>query len=308
MKNFLSTKIGQKIIFYLMVICIGYVTVAYSADFSASEEELTKFNEKYLKGKLTPTQDPKIAEMIKTSDIAKQRKDLNITMQEIEANATIKTSYDANSSASKSASDINNLVREKSFNKTLNDHKKFILDNYEIEGKKMEVSPETHAKLMQDLNQTVNGAEMLFIVISSSMPDSDIREYFKAVEGKSNIRFVLRGMIGGVQKFEPTRKYIEKLVKKNPNDKDSQEVYNVAVEINPKITKRYEIDKVPAIVYVKNYDGQADKAEAVKKNENEQFWVSYGTATFEYVIEQINKEAKSDWLASLLKKSTFFNQ
>ena len=43
-------------------------------------------------------------------------------------------------------------------------------------------------------------------------------------------------------------------------------------------------------------------------NEKEQVWISYGTASFEYVIDKINKEVHSEWLNSLLKKQTFLNK
>lgn len=302
-------KLRFRLIMLGLMLLFGWISVAYSADLkeddNKTQDELTKYNEKYLKGKLHSESQKDIANMVKLSDLAKQKQDINVTMQKIDTNQS-KEIYSIKES--KEAQSITTLVNDREFLNKVKDNKKFILENYKIGGEKMEVSENLNKTLGQEVNTKGQGKEKIFIVISSSMPSEQIREYFRAVDGKENISFVLRGLVGGVSKFEPTRQYLENLIKKNPSDKESQEVYNVAVDINPKITKKYKIDKVPAIVYVRNYDNQVEKPEALKDASGEEFWVSYGLASLEYIIEQINKEAKSKWLEDLLKKDTFFNQ
>ena len=65
---------------------------------------------------------------------------------------------------------------------------------------------------------------------------------------------------------------------------------------------------MPAVIYVKNYNNQVQQAEAYKKEsgDGETYYVSYGTASLEYIFKEINKEAKSEWLENLLQKETFF--
>lgn len=306
--NLDKTKLKQRLFLIGLILFFGYISVAYSADLSdinATQNELTKFNEKYIKGKLHIDEANRdVAKIIKLSDIAKQNNDANITMQKIDTNQSREI---FRPKESKEATRIDSLVSDKAFINQVKDNKKFILENYKIGEHKMEVSPETQKELTTAVSTTTNGKEKIFIVISSSMPNEQIREYFKAVEGKENITFILRGLVGDLKKFDPTRQYLESIIKKYPADKDSQDVFSVAVEINPKITKKYDINKVPAIIYVKNYDGQADKSEPLVRNDGEEFWVSYGLASFDYIIEQINKEAKSSWLDGLLKRDTFFN-
>lgn len=306
--NLDKTKLKQRLFLIGLILFFGYISVAFSADLNdinATQNELTKFNEKYLKDKLhTDGTNTDVAKIVKMSDIAKQKSDVNVTMQKIDTsqNREIFKQKD-----SKEASTIDSLVGDKAFIDKVKDNKKFILENYKIGEHKMEVSPETQKEITTAVSTTNNGKEKIFIVISSSMPKEQIREYFKAVEGKENITFILRGLVGDLKKFDPTRQYLESIIKKYPNDKDSQDVFSVAVEINPKITKKYNINKVPAIIYVKNYDGQADKSEPLMQTDGEEFWISYGLASFDYIVEQINKEAKSSWLDELLKKDTFFN-
>lgn len=303
-----SENLKKRAFVILLIILFGWVSYAYSndkTDTNVTQEEMAKFNDKYLKGKLTPSQDGKVSELIKLSDIAKQKNDANITMQSIETNLTKSISIDSQNSTE--AQQIDALVKSKPFADKLKDNKKYILDNYDIGGNKM--SEVMNSKVAKETMKANDSNEKIFIVISSSMPDSEVREYFKIAENKENVSFILRGLIGGVQKFEPTRKYLEKIIKKYPLDANNQEAYNVALSINPKVTQKYNIQKVPAVIYIKNYDGQVEKSEAMDRNTtSEEFWVSYGMASLEYVIEQINKEAKSQWLETLFKKDTFFNK
>ena len=216
-----KTKLKQRLLFVGLILFFGYVSTAFSADLNdinATQDELTKFNEKYLKDKLHTESNNSIAKTIKMSDIAKQKNDANITFQKLDTNQSREV---FKLKESKEAKNIDTIVGDKAFIDKVKDNKKYILENYKIGGQKMEATPELDKKLATEVTTSTNGNEKIFIVISSSMPDEQIREYFKAVEGKDNIKFILRGLVGDLQKFDPTRKYLERLLKKNPNDKYS---------------------------------------------------------------------------------------
>lgn len=302
-------KITNILWFIALIIFFGYISYAYAGtdlgDANATQDELTRFNEKYLKNKIQT--DGKMQENVtkdmKISDIS-QFKDINNTVKSIE-----ESSFGQNLSKehkSEQAKKIEEIAQSSNFRNTVKENKKYILENYDIGGVKMSDTKETQEFIKSQKNEYER--EKIFIVISSSMPDAQIKEYFKQVEGKENITFILRGLIGSPTKFGPTKDYLERIVKKFPSDKNSQEVYNVAIEINPKVTRKYGIEKAPAFVYVSDYDGQLEVSEPINKDKKESFWIAYGMASFDYVIEQINKEAKSKWLASLLEKENFFNK
>lgn len=301
-------KLINALWFIALIIFFGYISKSYAGidlgDANATQDELTQFNEKYLKNKIQPDTkaQAEIANTVKISDIAKM-KDINETMKNIE-----QSSFGQNLKSeqkSEQAKKIEELTKSSDFRNTVKENKKYILENYDIGGKKMTETKET--KAFKEETAKSETREKLFIVISSSMPDAQVREYFKQVEGKEGVTFVLRGLVGEPTKFGPTKEYLEKIVKKHPSDKESQEVYNVAVEINPKVTRKYGIEKVPAFIYVSDYSGQLEVSEPINKDIQENFWVAYGMASIEYIVEQINKEAKSKWLSTLLTKDTFFN-
>jgi len=241
---------------------------------------------------------------VKISDIAKY-KDVNDTMKTIENSAFGKSMK--NVKPSEQAKSIDEIVKSKNFRESIKENKKFILDNYEIAGKKAKDVVNTQLQNTVEVQSQPSSNEQFYIVISSSMPKEQIREYFKAVEGKQHVTFVLRGLIGDPTKFIPTKNYLESLVKKYPLDENNQEAFNIALEINPKVTRKYKIDKVPAFIYVPDYDGQLEKNEAIDKDKESDYYVAYGLVSLEYVIKEINKEAHSKWLNELLKKDTFFN-
>lgn len=297
MKTFIKTT--------FLLIGLASVIFAVESDVNATQDEMTKFNEKYLKGKLTSDMNDSAARMIKISDIAKQKSDINLTVHQMDSNFS---KIIEQNRKSPEANSIANITKSNSFKESIKENKKLILDNYSIEGKKLSETIDKSTQTSINNYNADNNSEHIFIVISTTMPDSEIKSYFSAVEGKQGITFVLRGLVGGLKKFEPTRSYIEKLIKKHPDVKDDQEVFNVSLEINPKITKKYNIEKVPAIIYIKNYNGQLEEYEPTNQSDNEDVWISYGMASLDYIFERINKEAKSQWLETLLKKETFFNE
>lgn len=273
-------------------------------DANVTQEELTHFNEKYLKHKLQPDtqRQSNTAKTIKISDIA-TLKDVNSTIHAIEHSSfgqSLTQTYQ-----SEQASKIEALSKDQHFRDAIKENKRFILENYEIAGKKMDSTHDSR-EFIERHNRPNNSREKLFIVISSSISDALLRDYFKQLEGKENVTFVLRGLVGSATTFKPTKAYLERIVKKYPLDPNNQEVYNIALEINPKVTRKYGIEKAPAFIYVANDDGQLETSAPIDQTMVSNFWIAYGVSSLEHTIQQINTEAKSTWLDSLLDKETFF--
>lgn len=176
---------------------------------------------------------------------------------------------------------------------------KLVLDKKDIEIIKKELA--SYQKVQK---------ERIFIAISSSMPDIAIREYFKQLDGISGVEFVFRGIVGDdIRYIQPTLKYIRYLMKKNPNIKnDEDNLYRVDIQINPKVFRKYNIQKVPALIYIKNYDSSLEEAKPLEEanNTKEEVWIEYGLISPFYVLNKINKVAKSKWVNSILYKDSYF--
>lgn len=134
--------------------------------------------------------------------------------------------------------------------------------------------------------------ERIYIFISSSMPEQTIRNYIRDA-GKigNNIYLVLRGAIGGIKQIMPTAVWANNLLKKNPLCEGQCEMYGVKILIDPFLYRKYEITKVPAVVYVKglqNIEGLSEGLSSVKIGN---FWVSYGDVSLDYHLKLIEEKS-----------------
>ena len=71
------------------------------------------------------------------------------------------------------------------------------------------------------------------------------------------------------------------------------------------------MSEVPAVIFVKNYNPFSEiQGNAVETESNEEVFISYGDSRINYVLEKINKEAKSEGLENLIKEINkgFFNE
>ena len=122
--------------------------------------------------------------------------------------------------------------------------------------------------------------EKIFIVLSSSMPDHAIKEYFKRLDGIEGVDFVFRGILhNDLKSFRPMMEYIQFILKKDSNGGyEKSNLYNVNISINPKVTQKYNITKVPALIYIQNYDPTLEDSKALSQSDNtkEKVWIEYG--------------------------------
>lgn len=142
--------------------------------------------------------------------------------------------------------------------------------------------------------------ERLFVVVSSSMPDTLVKTYLQRFEPiAEDTVFVMRGAIGGAKKILPTLNWVQKM----KTYADGQ-YYRCQIDINPNISRRYKIDRVPAIIFVTGYDENAmtntgiDAISPVK----EKVYIAYGAIDPEAALQEIQKQASNKSLAGLIDK------
>lgn len=214
----------------------------------------------------------------------------------------------------KDARNMTEIFNSDTMKKQLEKQKQYILKDINISDEKI-ILPSQISKEVKhpysnfngtsvNLNHTQNknnftNQEHLFIVISSSMPKHTLQEYFKRLENKEGITFILRGFVNGMKKIAPTRKYILDITRKNDY---SDDVYKVNIQINPKITRYYNIQKVPAFIFTKNKNETLVKELKSQTDKNETFYIVYGVASIDYIVEKINEYSKSTWLNNILTR------
>jgi conjugal transfer pilus assembly protein TrbC len=157
--------------------------------------------------------------------------------------------------------------------------------------------------------------ERVYVFISASMPVETLRNYAISIDkaGDPNVVMVMRGMIGGVSKLVPTMEFIGKVLIKDNNclAKSMQaggtiecDTYGAEVIIDPMLFTRYNIFKVPAVVYatgVTPFDLEASEG----TEENTKVGSSktvYGDASLDGIVETIAENTKSKTLEALFKK------
>lgn len=220
----------------------------------------------------------------------------------------------------KEAKNISEIFNSNTMKRRLEAQKQYILKDINISDEKIILPNQISKELKHpysnfngtsvNLNHTQNknnftNQEHLFIVISSTIPKNTLQEYFKRLENKQGVTFVLRGFINGMKKIAPTREYILDITRKNNYNND---VYKVDIQINPKITKYYKIDKVPAFIFTKNKNETLMNELQTQIDKNETFYVVYGVASIDYIVEKINELANSVWLQDLLSYSSSKNK
>jgi len=121
-----------------------------------------------------------------------------------------------------------------------------------------------------------------FLCISSSMPIELIQSYLQQIESQDkNIEVVINGFIGGVKKVKKTVAFMNKVLVKNKH-----ELYDVKVQINPKIFMYYNIKVVPALIVDSSFDKRLISPLAYIDNNDLNFTVVYGASSLKAMIEK----------------------
>ncbi|TKB08850.1 TrbC family F-type conjugative pilus assembly protein [Desulforhopalus sp. IMCC35007] len=137
------------------------------------------------------------------------------------------------------------------------------------------------------------GTEKVYLFFSSSVPIETMQAYVAAIAGANdpNLVLVMRGWPGrrdGASRKADTD-YFSKLLLKEPacaRPPAPCEHYQLGISLQPELFAKYAITQVPAVVYLNNK-------------------VAYhiqGDAGLDYLLERINREAKSDTLNDLIHR------
>ena len=143
------------------------------------------------------------------------------------------------------------------------------------------------------------------------MPLQTVRNYAASVARYHDpgIFLVMRGFVDGMTKIQPTIRFIGSVLQRDPacNPTEGEcEMLPAGLAVDPLLFRRYSIDRVPAVVYVKGL--KADDA-ALSEGDSRNATITehhtvYGDASLEYLLDQIRKETGSHTLAALLAAQT----
>lgn len=164
-----------------------------------------------------------------------------------------------------------------------------------IFGDSMYIAEPTDAQATEYKDIRLSDNERLYLFISSSMPNYVIRRYLSDISElrDDNITVVMRGFLGGVQYLRPTLRYLVEILKVD-SECDIRslncEFVRVSFQIDPLLFREYNINKVPALVYV--------------NSQNEKPVIIYGDAKFSYLIERIYEETRNPSLQKISNKLT----
>ena len=139
--------------------------------------------------------------------------------------------------------------------------------------------------------------ERIYVFVSSSLPSQVLRNYAKAIEHiEGNVFFVLRGGIGGLERIQPTVDWYLNTFKKDATcefkfeaDKVSTcEFYEIPLQLDPYLFRKYKINEVPAVVFVKGFSGdEMIGSYGLVFPDKERAWVSYGDTSLWYHLKRI---------------------
>lgn len=92
-------------------------------------------------------------------------------------------------------------------------------------------------------------AGRLVVAISTSMPMEQVRAYARQLDGVPEGILVLRGFVGGAHSVKPTVEWLERALRKQPDDEMGGH-YRVEVVVDPLAFRMLGITKVPAITFL----------------------------------------------------------
>jgi len=252
--------------------------------------------EVYVKGKLWSTQalNKKEIDLEKIADAVEEQK------KKLEAGGI----ENNNNEAIKRANEAAQKFHSERYQSTLNKEMERIKADVFNVGQK-----ENNAIIYPDAIKTpehsLSKGSYLYIFISSSMPKNTIRAYAQdvALLKEQNIMIVLRGMIGQPAKLKETAKYIQNIIKKNPECERKCKLYKARFSIDPKLFEKYNITEVPVFVYDWNVKTMEPGVGRETGNQTGSEYLKLkGDVSVEYALEIFRRETKEKELEKLIGK------
>ena len=149
----------------------------------------------------------------------------------------------------------------------------------------------------------MQSGKRIFLMISSSVPFKTLRRYVLTIaDNNLPVQMIMRGLIPGSNSgeyFMPTIKYMESLI----TYKGKPGYYDMHIDIDPLVFTKFNVHKVPALIYVRNYNPQTFT------DLGEQAYAIYGNADLEYGLKKIESKTKSAYVKRVLsnfRKEQFF--
>lgn len=290
-----------------LLIAILFISFSFAKDINR------EFANKYLSNMEQHKEDINNSKILEKLEQSTSSFDLKMKVDENESKKYTKGFSTIKSSTADSvAKEINNQVRSEEFEENVKGMKEYILSdkgfNYKSYlGKYQNLADEVIKGKVSNLpkNNFLSNKQKIYVVISSSMPKETIQNYFKTIQPvRTDVIFVTRGFIGDIKYIKPTLKWMKDvLTKPNCNEEDKKKcMYQVNLEINPKVTRHFNISEVPAVIFVRNYDGFLSEYMPLPKESKEEAYIAYGDANIIYALEKINKKAKDKHLSKLIKE------
>lgn len=290
-----------------LLIAILFISFSFAKDINR------EFANKYLSNMEQHKEDINNSKILEKLEQSTSSFDLKMKVDENESKKYTKGFSTIKSSTADSvAKEINNQVRSEEFEENVKGMKEYILSdkgfNYKSYlGKYQNLADEVIKGKVSNLpkNNFLSNKQKIYVVISSSMPKGTIQNYFKTIQPvRTDVIFVTRGFIGDIKYIKPTLKWMKDiLTKPNCNEEDKKKcMYQVNLEINPKVTRHFNISEVPAVIFVRNYDGFLSEYMPLPKESKEEAYIAYGDANIIYALEKINKKAKDKHLSKLIKE------
>jgi conjugal transfer pilus assembly protein TrbC len=149
--------------------------------------------------------------------------------------------------------------------------------------------------------------ERIYIFLSSSVPKETLRRYTRAAGALDdrNVKFVMRGFVGGAKYVKPTVGFVKDLLFEDPECDPTRtpcKAFHTNVIIDPLLFEHYGITGVPAFVYATvDHVKDPEKSEGLQSNITVSTSFSvYGDVSLEYVLTAFEKETRSPGVSALL--------
>ena len=152
----------------------------------------------------------------------------------------------------------------------------------QVFGAKKEEEPGKPGKL--------SASETIYLFISGSMPEEVVHTYLMnaASTGDKRIIPVMNGLVQGLGNKMIMAEYFSRVLREDLECQDKQgdicKRIQVPIQVNSPLFKQYNVTQVPTVVYASG----------------ENSWSVQGDSALDYLLEQINREAHSPALSSLI--------
>lgn len=154
----------------------------------------------------------------------------------------------------------------------------------------------------EDNKKTLSG-HRLYLFVSSSMPKDKMRTYARQLQKYPNSKMIMRGFIGGSKKMQPTMAYIKSVITKDVACSGIQcKTVKTKFDIDPVLFQRYNISKVPALIYVDELSGASYCSEGNSDIVNAVGVHKFvGLAPLKYMIQVLAEKTNLPKLEQLLE-------